>query len=146
MPTINSCLPYIQRLSITIDDWLSYSTWKTILAPWQHFPKLNQTKLKIIPVIGNLLNSHPFRVLGYIFSPLMCFLNALVFLMPKCIKYQNNHPGTWLLMAYICVIFRSPVRLSLRSKFIAIKRRDSTQSASTSTNPRQSLQPVDIEG
>ena len=101
----------------------------------------------IIPVIGNLLNSHPFRVIGYIFSPLMGFLNALVFLMPKCIKYQNDHPGTWLLTAYICVVFRSPVRLSLRlSEFIAIKRRDSTQSASTSTNPRQSLQPVDTEG
>eukprot|EP00957_Ditylum_brightwellii_P092705 7059160-Ditylum_brightwellii.AAC.1 len=32
--------------------------------------------------------------------PLLGFWNMLVYFLPKCLKYQRDHPGTWLVTAY----------------------------------------------
>lgn len=47
----------------------------------------------------------PAHVVSYILLPLQGFFNMLVFIAPKCAKYQRQHPGTWLCTAYFCVIF-----------------------------------------
>ena len=43
----------------------------------------------------------------------------LVFIAPKCVKYQREHPGTWLLTAYWCVIFG----IGWKERVISISRR-----------------------
>jgi len=39
--------------------------------------------------------------------PLCGFCNMLVYFMPKSLKYQKNHPGSWLITCYCHVIFGS---------------------------------------
>jgi len=38
------------------------------------------------------------------FPPLLGFFNMLVYFLPKCLKYQQDHPGTWLMIAYFHVL------------------------------------------
>ena len=44
-------------------------------------------------------------VASYILVPLQGFFNMLIFIAPKCAKYQRDHPGTWIVTAYARVIF-----------------------------------------
>mmetsp|Transcript_6878 Transcript_6878/g.9149 ORF Transcript_6878/g.9149 Transcript_6878/m.9149 type:complete len:240 (-) Transcript_6878:40-759(-) len=39
------------------------------------------------------------------FVPLLGFWNMLVYFLPNCLKYQRDHPGTWLVTAY-CQVLR----------------------------------------
>lgn len=62
----------------------------------------------VIPSIiihSGLPPGSPANVISYILLPLQGFFNMLVFIAPKCAKYQRQHPGTWLCTAYVCVIF-----------------------------------------
>jgi len=36
--------------------------------------------------------------------PLLGFWNMLVYFLPNCLKYQRDHPGTWLVTAYFQVL------------------------------------------
>lgn len=64
---------------------------------------------------------------------LWAFFNFLVFILPKCIKYQKDHTGTGLLKAYICVIFSSPIGLCNKlSEDLASKRQKSTKTGDVS--------------
>mmetsp|Transcript_25666 Transcript_25666/g.27571 ORF Transcript_25666/g.27571 Transcript_25666/m.27571 type:complete len:150 (-) Transcript_25666:257-706(-) len=49
-------------------------------------------------------NKEPFSfgviVVIEIVVPLSGFNNMLVYFLPKCLKYQKTHPGTWLVMSY----------------------------------------------
>mmetsp|Transcript_24679 Transcript_24679/g.32729 ORF Transcript_24679/g.32729 Transcript_24679/m.32729 type:complete len:379 (-) Transcript_24679:29-1165(-) len=38
-------------------------------------------------------------------GPLLGFWNMLVYFLPNCLKYQRDHPGTWLVTAY-CQVLR----------------------------------------
>jgi len=49
------------------------------------------------------------RVVANALIPLMGFLNMLVFILPKCVKYQKEHSGTILPVAYFYVMFRIPI-------------------------------------
>jgi len=45
---------------------------------------------------------------------LLGFYNMLVYFLPNCLKYQRDHPGTWLVTAYLQVLRSSaPCALSL---------------------------------
>ncbi|CAB9525169.1 expressed unknown protein [Seminavis robusta] len=46
----------------------------------------------------------PMMIMSYILLPFQGFFNMIIFLAPKCAKYQKDHPGTWLLMAYLYVL------------------------------------------
>mmetsp|Transcript_24667 Transcript_24667/g.32706 ORF Transcript_24667/g.32706 Transcript_24667/m.32706 type:complete len:266 (-) Transcript_24667:29-826(-) len=37
-------------------------------------------------------------------GPLLGFWNMLVYFLPNCLKYQRDHPGTWLVTAYFQVL------------------------------------------
>mmetsp|Transcript_6879 Transcript_6879/g.9154 ORF Transcript_6879/g.9154 Transcript_6879/m.9154 type:complete len:239 (-) Transcript_6879:40-756(-) len=37
-------------------------------------------------------------------GPLLGFWNMLVYFLPNCLKYQRDHPGTWLVTAYFRVV------------------------------------------
>jgi len=41
-----------------------------------------------------------FRILG----PTLGFFNMLVYFLPNCLKYQKDHPGTWLVIAYFQLV------------------------------------------
>merc|ERR1719401_2851330 len=41
--------------------------------------------------------------------PLMGFFNVLVFVMPKCLKHQEDRPGIWLATAYLHVLCGLPL-------------------------------------
>ncbi len=47
------------------------------------------------------------------------FFNMLVFFKPKCIKYQQEHPGTSLAKCYLLIVFKFEIRLAsiLKQKF-----------------------------
>lgn len=47
----------------------------------------------------------PAIIMSYVLLPGQGFFNLIIFLAPKCAKYQKNHPGTRLIMAYVYVIF-----------------------------------------
>jgi len=51
------------------------------------------------------------QVIAYALAPLMGFLNMMVFIQPKCIKYQKDHPGTCLVAAYYRTMFSIPIKL-----------------------------------
>uniref|UniRef100_A0A7S2A1N2 G-protein coupled receptors family 1 profile domain-containing protein n=1 Tax=Ditylum brightwellii TaxID=49249 RepID=A0A7S2A1N2_9STRA len=40
--------------------------------------------------------------------PLLGFWNMLVYFLPNCLKYQRDHPGTWLVTAYFQVLRPAP--------------------------------------
>mmetsp|Transcript_17010 Transcript_17010/g.24108 ORF Transcript_17010/g.24108 Transcript_17010/m.24108 type:complete len:266 (-) Transcript_17010:32-829(-) len=42
------------------------------------------------------------------FVPLLGFWNMLVYFLPNCLKYQRDHPGTWLVTAYFQVLRPAP--------------------------------------
>jgi len=47
-------------------------------------------------------------------TPFLGFLNMLVYFLPNCLKYQKDHPGTWLVTAYFQVVRPcAPCSLSL---------------------------------
>jgi len=56
-------------------------------------------------------NKEPFSfgviVVIEIVVPLSGFNNMLVYFLPKCLKYQKTHPGTWLVMSYWHVLMSS---------------------------------------
>ena len=45
--------------------------------------------------------------MSYILLPLQGMFNMIIFLAPKCAKYQKTHPGAWLATAYLHVVFGS---------------------------------------
>jgi len=54
------------------------------------------------------------RIIGNAITPLMGFLNMLVFIQPKCVKYQKDNEGTGLMNAYSHVILSAPIRVASR--------------------------------
>jgi len=77
------------------------------------------------------------HVFAYIFLPLQGFFNMLVFIAPKCVKYQREHPGTWLLTAYWCVIFG----IGWKERVISMSRRLTFGTSSRNTNTAANLPP-----
>jgi len=75
----------------------------------------------------------PIMIMSYILLPFQGFFNLMIFLAPKCAKYQKTNPGTSLVMAYICIIFgkisipcnRCYAWLLRNETFEAIRRRSS---------------------
>ena len=61
----------------------------------------------ILPAVFIYLPGVPtaLNLAGYVLTSLMGFLNMLVFILPKCVKYQREHAGTRLLAAYYHVLF-----------------------------------------
>eukprot|EP00957_Ditylum_brightwellii_P051616 3914706-Ditylum_brightwellii.AAC.1 len=54
--------------------------------------------------------------------PLMGFWNMLVYFLPNCLKYQRDHPGTWLVTAYLQVLRPfAPCTLSVSGMFCGQK-------------------------
>jgi len=49
------------------------------------------------------------RVVADTLVPLMGFFNVLVFILPRCLKYQKDHAGTRLPVAYFHVMFGTPL-------------------------------------
>lgn len=47
------------------------------------------------------------NIIGDILMPLQGMFNMLVFVQPKCLKYQKDHPGTSLLTSYFRVLFKT---------------------------------------
>lgn len=54
------------------------------------------------------------RIFSQLLMPLMGFLNMLVFIQPKCVKYQKDNEGTGLMTAYSFVIFSAPIKTMKR--------------------------------
>ena len=83
-----------------------------------------------LPVVLYLLfpDSASARIARHVLVSLMGFFNSLVFIMPKCIKYQKDHSGMGLLEAYICVIFSSPIGLCNKLREDLASKRDDTSS------------------
>lgn len=63
----------------------------------------------VSPMLINLPLPSALRVVGFTIMPLMGFLNMLVFLLLKCIRYQKDHTGVWLPTAYLHVLFEGPL-------------------------------------
>lgn len=49
------------------------------------------------------------ELVAYALAPLMGWFNMLAFILPRCQKYQKNHAGTRLPMAYFHVLFDAPI-------------------------------------
>ena len=69
----------------------------------------------ILPTLFIYLPGVPpaLTLVGHALVPLMGFLNMLVFILPKCVKYQREHPGTRLRAAYCHVLLEissTPIR------------------------------------
>ena len=45
--------------------------------------------------------------MSYILLPFQGFFNMIIFLAPKCAKYQKDHPGTWMIMAYVYLFYET---------------------------------------
>uniref|UniRef100_A0A7S4SJ62 G-protein coupled receptors family 1 profile domain-containing protein n=2 Tax=Ditylum brightwellii TaxID=49249 RepID=A0A7S4SJ62_9STRA len=57
--------------------------------------------------------------------PLLGFWNMLVYFLPNCLKYQREHSGTWLVIAYFQVLRpRFPCVLSLSSGMCKRRKKD----------------------
>jgi len=65
----------------------------------------------IIPMIIWLTpHSVPYlEIIADILFSLMGFFNMLVFIQPKCLRYQKDHPGTNILTCYFFVVFHSQI-------------------------------------
>ena len=86
-----------------------------------------------LPVVLYLLfpDSASARIARHVLVSLMGFFNSLVFIMPKCIKYQKDHSGTGLLKAYSCVIFSSPIGLCTKLREDLASKRGNISSTRT---------------
>ena len=84
----------------------------------------------VIPMICVYIpNSHSpaaLRIIGLTLGPLMGFFNMLVFILPKCIKYQKQHAGTSLLGAYFYTMFKVPIRVTRQCVILANTSTDNT--------------------
>eukprot|EP00579_Thalassiosira_antarctica_P008764 CAMPEP_0201901710 /NCGR_PEP_ID=MMETSP0902-20130614/54572_1 /ASSEMBLY_ACC=CAM_ASM_000551 /TAXON_ID=420261 /ORGANISM="Thalassiosira antarctica, Strain CCMP982" /LENGTH=564 /DNA_ID=CAMNT_0048435681 /DNA_START=125 /DNA_END=1820 /DNA_ORIENTATION=+ len=54
------------------------------------------------------------HIVGDVLFALMGFFNMLVFINPKCVKYQEAHPGSNILTCYFCIIFDNQINYGRR--------------------------------
>jgi len=81
-----------------------YICWITPVVFW------NATSVPALHIVGDMLFS------------MMGFFNMVVFIQPKCIKYQTEHPDCSLVACYFYVIFSEQIKFGQR--FTGIERTD----------------------
>jgi len=70
----------------------------------------------IIPIIfWNATSVPALHIVADTLFSFMGFFNMIVFIQPKCIKYQTEHPGYSLVACYFYVIFSGQIKLRQRS-------------------------------
>uniref|UniRef100_A0A7S2EWK9 Uncharacterized protein n=1 Tax=Trieres chinensis TaxID=1514140 RepID=A0A7S2EWK9_TRICV len=64
------------------------------------------TILVVTIELGSFTTKVPFGVRAFLemLIPLSGFFNMLVYFLPNCLKYQQQHPGTWLITTYFLVL------------------------------------------